>query len=254
MTMDLKLEFAQVGFLKLEEFLTVDETNSINTAIDELDQEQLEERYETEHGCTIYGIHSSSFSSCRDVFRSLSVSQRTLGLAQELLGNDELYMYNSKLNCKRRFYGANMHWHQDMFYWNLDGVLSDELLTFMFITRDICEVDGPLYVIPGSHKSGLVKHSWIQVGSHKQYAIAPDALTEAFEDSQAAVPLIGKAGTAFVFNSTIMHGSSNNLGVRDRWQLYFSYNGSDNFPTKLSNARPNFVVSKEASPLSIVGE
>ena len=175
-------EFETKGFLKFENYLTPSELTLIDKELSKFKDIDAKEKYVTENGFTVYGIHDLRFGLGSEVFRNLSISSRFLGVAQVCLNSTSLYIYNSKVNCKNKFYGSNMHWHQDYHYWKLDGVPQDNLLTFLILPRTTTELDGCLYVIPGSHKAGLVEHTRIFVGEHKQFAVNSTSLSDAFNE------------------------------------------------------------------------
>jgi len=74
-------------------------------------------------------------------------------------------------------------------------------------------------------------------------------MASAYQLVEKPVPLVGPAGTVVVFHANTIHGSSNNLGIRDRWQVYLSYNRCSNAPTIRKHARPDFVVSRNTQAL-----
>jgi ectoine hydroxylase len=252
--MDHRLQeiFESEGFLKFDNYLSGAELKKIEDELTRFTSLEAEEKYITDNGFTAYGVHDRKFKTGAKIFHDLSISSRFLGVAQKLLDTENLYVYNSKVNCKNKFFGSNMHWHQDYFYWKLDGVPEDTLVTFLILPKRTTEVDGCLYVIPGSHKGGFVNHSRVLVGEHKQFAVNPMSLSKSFEDCSEPVPLIGDAGCVYIFNSTIIHGSSNNLGPSDRSQIYFSYNITSNVPSRRSQSRPEFVVSQNNQSLKVL--
>ena len=81
--------------------------------------------------------------------------------------------------------------------------------------------NGPLYVIPGSHKNGHVEH--VDTPSHLGL---PDNWT--FED---AVCIDGEAGDAVFFNIHTVHGSTGNTSPEPRASFINRYITSDDYQT-----------------------
>jgi ectoine hydroxylase len=235
--------------LILPQLLDDGDLNNIRAEIDRLKTLDIESVYPTNEGCTIYGFHESDGEAGSEYFNNLIKTDRFLGLAKELLGDDELYIYNSKMNCKNSLIGSPMHWHQDYEYWYRDGVGEPDLITFLILPEKVEVHDGCLYLIPGSHKMGHVRHQRVMLGSHKQVLVNSDSMASAYKLAEKPVPLVGPAGTVVVFHANTIHGSSNNLGIRDRWQVYLSYNRCSNAPTIRKHARPDFVVSRNTQAL-----
>ena len=42
------------------------------------------------------------------------------------------------------------------------------------------------------------------------------------------VPIVGKPGSAVIFDCNLLHASGHNLSAQDRWQAYFCYNTRGN--------------------------
>lgn len=242
-------EFDRRGYLLLPDLLDDRQTGLMREEIARLREIEAPCVYLTEEGCTIYGFHDAASPVGSRLFDELSRSGPFLDIARQLLGDDQLYVYNSKMNCKNSLVGAPMHWHQDYEYWYRDGVKSPDMLTFLILPERVDVHDGCLYIMPGSHKLGPVRHRRVMVGSHKQVAVNPDAMKQAFDQADNPVPLVGPAGTVAVFHANTIHGSSNNLGIRDRWQIYLSYNRCNNAPSIRKYSRPDFIVSRNTQAL-----
>jgi phytanoyl-CoA hydroxylase len=87
---------------------------------------------------------------------------------------------------------------------------------------DAVDLDnGPVLVIPGSHRRLLDHHDdgWF-VG-----AIKPDIL-----DTSSAVPIVGQPGTVMLHHPLLVHGSALNRSSRDRRLLFYEYAAADAWP------------------------
>ena len=70
----------------------------------------------------------------------------------------------------------------------------------------------------------------------------------------APVPITGGAGTAAIFHCNLLHASGHNLSAEDRWQIFFCFNQCKNRPADLENPRPDYVRSRNWTPLTVGSE
>src|SRR5262249_21527682 len=59
----------------------------------------------------------------------------------------------------------------------------------------------------------------------------------------------GPAGSALLFHCNIFHASPNNLSPCDRALVIICYNSVENVPVLVENPRPEFLASREVTPL-----
>jgi hypothetical protein len=90
-------------------------------------------------------------------FRALVRTPRVLGPVRQALGTDEVYIYHTKINTKPAIEGTVWMWHQDYGSWMRDGCPRPDMGTFAVMLTDSSEMNGALYVIPGSHKRGRIE-------------------------------------------------------------------------------------------------
>lgn len=147
-------------------------------------------------------------------------SDALLELIQPLLG-ENIRMNNSKLNAKAAQGGAPVEWHQD---WSFYPHTNDDLLAVGVMLSDIGEEDGPLQMIPGSHKEAILSHfnEGVFCG-----AINPEDKAARLED---AVSITGKAGSLSIHHVRTSHGSAPNLGDNPRLLLLYELAAADAWP------------------------
>jgi ectoine hydroxylase-related dioxygenase (phytanoyl-CoA dioxygenase family) len=90
--------------------------------------------------------------------------------------------------------------------------------------EDVDEANGPLMVIPGTHKGPVLSHS-----ANGFFAGAIDPDDPLFEPDKA-VTLTGKAGDMTVHHARILHGSAPNMSDRNRLILFYECSASDAWP------------------------
>lgn len=139
---------------------------------------------------------------------------------RDLLGPDTTIL-TSKLNTKAPGGGAAVEWHQD---WAFYPHTNDDLLAFGLMLEDVDEANGPLQVIPGSHRGPLLSHHMNGVFCG---AVDPD---DADFDREKIVTLTGKAGSMTVHHVRLLHGSAPNVSDRARLILFYEIAKADAWP------------------------
>jgi ectoine hydroxylase-related dioxygenase (phytanoyl-CoA dioxygenase family) len=127
----------------------------------------------------------------------------------------------SKLNLKAAGYGAPVEWHQD---WAFYPHTNDDLAAVGIMIDDVDDDNGPLLVIPGSHKGPIFDH---HEGGVFCGAMDP-ARCEV--DYGAAVALTGPAGSITIHHARTVHGSATNTSGRPRRLLLHQYRAADAWP------------------------
>lgn len=139
---------------------------------------------------------------------------------RDLLGPDTM-LQTSKLNTKAPGGGAAVEWHQD---WAFYPHTNDAMLAFGILLEDVTPDNGPLMVIPGSHKGPILSHFSNDVFCG---AINPD---DPLFHLDKAVTLTGKAGSMTVHHARTLHGSAPNLSDRNRLILFYECHAADAWP------------------------
>lgn len=138
----------------------------------------------------------------------------------DLLGPDTTLL-TSKLNTKAPGGGAAVEWHQD---WAFYPHTNDDLLVFGLMLEDVDADNGPLMVVPGTHKGPLLSHHMNGVFAG---AIDPD---DPLFEKDKIVTLTGKAGSMTIHHARILHGSAPNVSNRPRFILFYEVAKADAWP------------------------
>ena len=147
-------------------------------------------------------------------------NSRITSVLNDLLGPDTL-IQTSKLNTKAPGGGAAVEWHQD---WAFYPHSNDDVLAFGVLLEDVTEENGPLMVIPKSHKGPILSHFSNDVFCG---AIHPDDPEFKIEE---AITLTGKAGDMTVHHARTLHGSAPNISSKSRLMLFYECNAVDAWP------------------------
>ena len=154
------------------------------------------------------------------VIGDLMSSDHILAPVRDLIGPN-LRLQTTKLNMKSAGYGAAVEWHQD---WAFYPYTNDDVLAVGLIIDDMSAENGPLMVIPGSHKGPAYNHHHNGV-----FAGAMDLQAEGL-DIADAVPLQGPAGSISIHHVRIAHGSALNTSTKDRRIIFYEMMAADAFP------------------------
>ncbi|WP_212523348.1 phytanoyl-CoA dioxygenase family protein [Actibacterium sp. MT2.3-13A] len=153
-------------------------------------------------------------------FWELLRNSRLTEVLNDLLGPDTM-IQTSKLNTKAPGGGAAVEWHQD---WAFYPHTNDTMLAFGLMLEDVTEENGPLMVIPGTHKGPILSHM-----ANGVFCGAVDPDDPLFELDKA-VTLTGKAGSMTVHHARVLHGSAPNTSDRARLILFYECHAADAWP------------------------
>jgi phytanoyl-CoA hydroxylase len=157
------------------------------------------------------------------VYDQIMRSEAVLDCVRALLGPD-LRMEHSKLNIKQAKGGEAVEWHQD---WAFYPHSNDDILEVGVLLEDCDEENGPLLMIPESHKGPIENHH------HPEgfFCGAIDIENATF-DAKKAVSLTAKAGAITMHHVRMVHGSRSNQSERNRPILLIGYSAADAWPLR----------------------
>jgi ectoine hydroxylase len=199
---------------------------------------------------SIFRVHETDGATRSAAFRALARTPRVLEPTMQALGGG-VYVYHTKINTKPAIEGTVWMWHQDYGSWQRDGCTRPDMGTFAVMLTDSSEMNGALYVVPGSHRRGRIEPYYDESTSYKFWAVPKREMIELLKSSPAPVPIVGPAGTAAFFHCNLLHASGHNLSAEDRWHIYISFNACANAPRFTEKSRPDWVVSRNTAPLPI---
>ncbi len=154
------------------------------------------------------------------IFDEVMRSERLMSILQPILG-DNIRLHTSKLNTKAPGGGAAVEWHQD---WAFYPHTNDDMLAVGIMLADVDEANGPLMVIPGSHRGPVLSHF---AGGVFCGAVDPD---DPDFHRERAVTLTGRAGSLSLHHVRILHGSAPNRSDRPRMLLFYECGAADAWP------------------------
>jgi len=153
-------------------------------------------------------------------FQRLYRHPRLVEIVTTLLG-PAVRLHGSKINLKAPHYGSPVEWHQD---WAFYPHTNDDLLAVGVMLDDCTSDNGPLLVVPGTHRGPVWDH---HADGRFCGAIDPAAIRD---EIARAVPLTGRAGWMSFHHVRLLHGSAQNISALPRALLLYEYAAADAWP------------------------
>jgi phytanoyl-CoA hydroxylase len=235
------------GFIVVPGVLSDEEVAGLRRATDEL----IERSRSVERHNEIYDLepgHSGAEPRVRRIktpdkwdprFAAVVRHPRIVSCLQALWGLN-IRFDTAKLNMKAAGFGAPVEWHQD---WAFYPHTNDDLAAVGVMIDDMLEENGPLMVIPGSHKGPIYDH---HADGRFCGAMDPTAIDV---DFSRAAPCTGKAGSISIHHVRAIHGSAPNVSGRPRRLFLLQFRAADAWP--LVNQAPSW---EAWSALMVAGE
>lgn len=199
------------------------------------------------HGCHLYD----------ETYERLTRLPMLLNAAREIL-EDDVYVYQFKINIKQALEGQEWPWHTDFSFWsNEDGMQSPRAVNIAVNVDDVREENGPILLLSGSHRAESIPQIVTQQsssGSDWQANVSAElpytvetSVVKTLSVHHPQTPLLGPAGSVFAFHPNIIHSSSRNRSRQRRSILIITYNAVSNMPKSVT--RPEFLVGRDPTPL-----
>ncbi len=163
-----------------------------------------------------------------DAYFKAMTESRMADCVAELIGPN-IKFHHSKINSKLPGAKTEVKWHQDFPF---TPHSNDDLITALLMVDEVTDQNGPLEVVPGSHKGDIhsLWHDGVFTG-----AIAEDAAADC---KSKAVSCKGAAGTVCLMHTRLLHGSTANLSDKPRTLFIAVYSAEDAIPQS-PNPMPN---------------
>ncbi len=173
--------------------------------------------------------HSADKPALRRVASPTELSETFLQVLQDspmtemiddLIGPD-LRFHHSKINSKLPGAGTVVKWHQDFTF---DPHSNDDMITALLFLDEVTAENGPLRVVPGSHRGPLFSlwHDGIFTGT------VDAAIAAGLEER--ALSVTGPAGSACLMHVRLAHSSGPNLSADPRSLFIAAVAAADALP------------------------
>lgn len=152
-----------------------------------------------------------------EAYRHVMRDSRMVDMVADLIGPDVRY-HHSKINSKLPGAKTEVKWHQDFPFTPHSNA---DLVTALLMVDEVTEENGPLEVVPGTHKGPI--HSLWHEGRFTG-AVAEDI---AADFQSRAVKCFGPAGSVCLMHTRLAHGSAPNLSEQPRTLSITVYAAAD---------------------------
>ncbi len=198
---------------------------------------------------SVFKVHTQS-----TVFDRLVEDARLVRIAQFLL-NDEVYIHQTRMNYKPGFTGKEFYWHSDFETWHVeDGMPRMRALSMTILLTENTPYNGPLMLIPGSHRyfascvGETPEEHYKQSLRRQEYGVPDNESLTRLAERGGIDAATGPAGTVVLFDCNTMHGSASNITPFPRSNAFIVYNALSNRledPFGPATPRPDFIAARE---------
>jgi len=248
------------GFAIMDALLTPDEVAGFRAEIERLmvdpalagDDRVIREKTSNQVR-SVFEVHKLS-AAVADLVRE----SRIAGLARQVLGSD-VYLHQTRVNYMPGFRGAGFYWHSDFETWHAeDGLPAPRAVSLSIAMTDNYPFNGSLMVMPGSHRTFVPCVGETPEGHYRQslreqqIGVPTEEDIATLADRHGIRQFTGKAGSALLFDSNIMHGSSSNITPFPRSNIFLVFNSVENTPAEPYAAaapRPTYIGSRDFTPV-----
>jgi len=231
------IQFNEQGYLVVENVVSGEALEHLCSELEGWVQESR--RHDSAWGQTVDGRarfdvdpmdHSFEHPSLRRVSSPTEISESYFKVAMDsemaqmagaLIGTQGVRFHHSKINAKLPHTKTSVKWHQDFPF---TPHSNDDLITALLMVGDVTEDNGPLQVIPGSHRGPLYSHWQNDVFTG---AVAPDIIKNHCADY---VSCTGSRGSVCFMHTRLLHSSGANCTNYPRNLFITVYAAEDALP------------------------
>ncbi len=252
--------FEANGFIIFPGFFSPEEVAAFNDAFEALKQDRTlmdREEYIAEPASNeLRSIFSQHLF--HPLFDALTRDRRILDKVEQILGS-KAYIHHSRINIKPAYKGKSFPWHSDFETWHAeDGLPHCRNVTAWVMLTDNTPFNGPLYLIPGSHKKFVAcagetpEENYKESLRNQRYGVPSLEAIRKLADAAKLAAALGEAGTLVLHDGNVMHGSPDNISPDARTNAFFVYNSVENTPEApfaASTRRAPFLSLDDYAPL-----
>ncbi|ANK82384.1 MAG: proline hydroxylase [Rhizobiales bacterium NRL2] len=233
-------QFDELGYVMLPDVFGQDEMDAVTADLPRIYGLEREEVWRESTGAvrTAFAAHRYS-----EPFDLIGRHPRLVEPVRQLLGGD-VYIHQYKINAKAAFDGDVWQWHQDYGTWARDdGMPEPRAMNIALFLDDVTEFNGPLWIIPGSHREGVLEAGHdLKTTSYPLWTLDKATITRLARE-RGIFSAKGKAGSVLMFHSNIVHASSPNIGPWGRTIVYLSLCHVDNHIREFK--RPEWIAHRD---------
>jgi ectoine hydroxylase len=140
------------------------------------------------------------------------------------------------------------------------------VVTVCLFLDEVTEFNGPMLLIPGSQRDGVIEReadgesapsgyegqpAWIaNLTARLKYGLDRASVARLVLRYGITAPK-GPAGSVLMFHANLVHGSAGNLSPFDRMVAMVTFNSVENTLRAVERPRPEFLASRDYRPVTI---
>lgn len=250
-----KDQFWRDGVLVVEDAVTPEQLANLRAVIAEWvaqSREHTEDYGDTLDGRRRFDLepgHSAETPALRrvqspeevsEVFADVMRNARTVDFCAELIGPG-IRFHHGKVNTKLPGTPTKVAFHQDFPF---EPMTNDDMITCLLFIDDVTLENGPLEVVPATHKGPLFSH-WHN--GRFTGSVSDEVLNQHKDRIEKCT---GKAGSVCLMHASLLHGSApnNSDGARTLYiATYYAEDAIELSPNHLPSTLTHELVRGEAS-------
>jgi ectoine hydroxylase len=237
-------EFDEKGYLFLPGLFSREEAQVLKDAARDIYASDREEVWREKSGVPRIAFAAHEYD---DAHGMLGAHPRLIGPIMQIL-DEEVYMHQYKINAKAAFDGDIWQWHQDFGTWHRDdGMPEPRAMNISVFLDEVTAANGPLLLIPGSHKKGVVEAGHdLETTSYPLWTLDRKSVLELANEGGVVAPT-GEPGSVLLFHGNLVHASPPNISPWDRVIVYLSLCAVSNHITKYT--RKPWIAHRDFTPI-----
>ena len=238
-------QFDAEGWVLLSDLFTREEIGVLTGELPKIFAMRCDEVWREQDGeavRTAFAAHTYN-----EAFRLLGRHPRLIKPVTQLL-DGPVYMHQYKINGKAAFHGDVWQWHQDYGTWARDDQMpAPRAMNIAVFLDEVTEFNGPLYLIPRSHKQGVIQagHDTLTT-SYPLWTLDKETVGRLANEGGIVAPK-GNPGTVLLFHSNLVHASAPNISPWDRVIAYLSLCHVENHIRQFN--RPDWIAHRDFAPI-----
>ena len=245
LSQDQLMTFDREGYLFLPDCFAEEEIAILRSEAEEIYATDRKEVWREKSGAprTAFAAHTYN-----EAFRRLGAHPRLVKPVEQLLG-EAVYVHQFKINAKAAFDGELWQWHQDYGVWaREDGMPEPRAMNISVFLDEVMPINGPLMLIPRSHKSGVLEAGHDTVTTSYPIWSLDNATVARLTAEGGIVAPTGKPGSVLMFHGNLVHASPPNMTPYPRKIVYLTLCAVSNHITKFT--RPEWIAHRDFSPIA----
>jgi ectoine hydroxylase len=240
------VQFDREGYVMLPGLFGREEVRLLRAEADRIYAEPRTEVVREKDGATPRTAFAAHLYN--DVYRRLGRHPRLIEPIEQILGG-HVYMHQFKINAKAAFDGDVWQWHQDYGTWARDDLMPAPLAMNIALFLDpVTEFNGPLWLIPRSHKAGVLEAGHdSSTTSYPLWTLDNATVTRLVAEGGGIFSAKGEPGTVLLFHGNLVHGSPPNISPWHRVTVYLSLCRVDNHIRQFK--RPEWIAHRDFRPI-----